>query len=455
METIISKVKENLTFLFEKNKLTENISKISVAFSGGRDSVVLLNILLQLKNIFNLDISCCYINHNLRGEESFDEENFVKSYCEKLNVKLYALSVSSDYWNKIGRDSIEMAARKVRYDFFYKIVKENRINYIAAAHHLNDKIETFFIQMLRTGGIETLTSIPLKNGKIIRPLINVKREEIDKFILENNLPFIEDSTNNKNIYKRNIVRNKLIPILKEINPGFEKSIVNLFNIIEEETSLFNKITEASYKDLIVCENRNYICIDRAEYIGNEIAVRKYILKKILKKLGYPTKPNKILLKNLSSDREKFLYSKENFYCKSLGNYIWFINTKNIAVMNRTFIIKNIPFKKNIGGDLFYIKKDIISNPKDSFCFKGEIKLPIKMRRLLSDDKLEISENNKKKIIKMLKDNKIPSILFEKIIIFESSEKEIIGYYLNKNFFRIDKKFYIKDFNEKNYIFYRN
>ncbi|HOV14839.1 MAG TPA: tRNA lysidine(34) synthetase TilS, partial [Spirochaetota bacterium] len=408
MEPMINRVIDNLNILIKKN------SKIVVALSGGKDSIALLNILLDLKEEFNIEVSCCYVNHNLRGSESAEEELFVKRYCKKQKIKLYSLSVPASYWSNIGRDSIEMAARKIRYDFFKKVAILNKINYIALAHHLNDKIETFFLQILRTGGLETLSSIPFKNKKIIRPFLNIKKEEIESYVIENNLPFIDDSTNSKNIYKRNIVRNKLIPIIEELNPGYKKSISNLFTIIEEENYFIQKQVSKSYKNVLISESKNFICFDKKEFLSNELVIQKHLIKRVLKKLNYPTKVNQILLKILTGTKERYFYKKGDFYCKSLGNFIWFINVKNIGFLNKPIVINSQNYEGKIRNNKFKFELNKVVNVKDNFTFSNFAKLPITIRNVLPDDSINILSDTNKKVIKILKDSKIPSMLFNRV-----------------------------------------
>ncbi len=454
MKKIVNKVTDNLNNLIKKD------SKILLAISGGKDSVALLNILLDIKEIFNIKIYCCYINHNLRNKESKVEELFVKRYCKSLKLKLFSLSIPTNYWDKIGRDSIEMAARKVRYNFLNKIATQNKIDYIALAHHFNDKIETFFLQILRGGGVETLSSIPIKNKKIIRPLLNVKRDEIEQYILDNNLSYIEDTTNTQNIYKRNIVRNELIPIVKSLNQSYEKTLDNFFKHIDEQNSFLLKLVDKEYLNILISEDTYFISIDKNKFESCDIVIQKYIVKKILEKLCYPTKINQILLKTLTAQKKestskKIVYKKESFYCRSLGNYIWFINTDILPDIKSQMVITSLESDYSIDKLKFKIdfKKGI--DPKSGFSFSNITKFPIKVRGLLDKDRLPITIANTKKIVDILKDKKIPQILLKTVLVFESNDGKIIGYYLNDFFFRTSKEFYISDYNERNYIFIKN
>ncbi|OHD05464.1 MAG: tRNA lysidine(34) synthetase TilS [Spirochaetes bacterium GWD1_27_9] len=436
MEQQLFRLKKNLQKLIKKN------SHILVAFSGGKDSVCLLNLLLNIKKEFNLKISVAYINHNLRGAESDEEEEFVTNYINSLNISLYKKVIQKEYWASLKKKSVEMEARKIRYDFFYKIANQNYIDYIATAHHLNDKIETFFIQILRAGGIETLTSIPTKNDKIIRPIINFSKKEIESYIEENKLKYIEDSTNNENLYKRNIIRNKIVPLLKEINPNFEKTFLKLFSNLDEEVYFYKKIINKFYKGILISKNNGFIVIDKERYDGFDVALKKNIIKLILKKLDFPTKPDKVLFGETCSQKSKYLYKKGDFLVKSIGNMLWLINLSKIKSFDKNITIESFPFHSQYLD--IQIKNTNEVNPKNNFCIKfDENDLPIKVRQIKNADTFEFDKNKNKSLVKLIKEMRIHTCLFNQIFVFENSIGKIIGFWLNNKFFRVSKIFYIE------------
>ena len=210
---------QNLSFL--KNK------KLLIAISGGIDSVVLTNLL----HSFKYNISLAHCNFYLRGKESNKDEVFVKELGIKLQIPTFTIQFdTNNYANEKGI-STQMAARELRYNWFEQIAKENQINYILTAHHKDDVLETFLINLTRGTGIDGLTGIPEVNKNIVRPLLPFSTNQILIYATKNKLNWREDQSNISTKYVRNKIRHKVIPFLKEINPNlldtFNKTIENL------------------------------------------------------------------------------------------------------------------------------------------------------------------------------------------------------------------------------------
>lgn len=212
-------INENLPFLKGK--------KLLLATSGGIDSMVLLYLCNQLK----LDARVAHCNFQLRGDESDEDEKFVKSQCEKLDVLLFVNHFDTKKFAEKQKLSIQVVARNLRYDWFNTLLINNDYDYILTAHHLDDSLETVLINFTRGSGLDGLTGIPQQNGNIVRPLLPFSRNEIVTFAKENKVKWREDSSNASDKYLRNKLRHNVIPILKELNPSlldsFEKSISNL------------------------------------------------------------------------------------------------------------------------------------------------------------------------------------------------------------------------------------
>ncbi len=200
----------------EQNALATREDKILLTVSGGVDSMVLLD--LFSKSDYSIGVAHC--NFQLRGEESEEDEVVVAKRAEMYGVPIY--NKRFDTLGEMERtgDSMEMAARRLRYDWFNEIAREHGYTVIAVAHHADDSIETFFINLLRGTGLRGLTGIKKEFGKVVRPLTFATRKEIVEYATANHIPYREDSSNRSTKYLRNKIRLGIIPRVREINPKF-------------------------------------------------------------------------------------------------------------------------------------------------------------------------------------------------------------------------------------------
>ena len=220
----------------EKEDLRENDSPVLLAVSGGIDSVVMADLFHRAK--INFVIAHC--NFQLRGKESDSDEKFVEQLAKKYSVTFFATKFETKIFSKANKLSTQEAARKLRYDWFEAVCTKHDIEFIATAHHLNDSIETFFINLLRGTGIEGLKGIPIKNGRIIRPLLKFTKTEIETYAQKRKLKHREDSSNKEDLYLRNKIRHQLNPLLNNLNPRFETVMHQTMSNLELPLEIFSK-----------------------------------------------------------------------------------------------------------------------------------------------------------------------------------------------------------------------
>lgn len=214
----------------ERFALLENTKEVTVALSGGADSMSLLYAFFNLKERLGISLSAAHLNHMIRGEEALRDEEFVKKQCEKLGVPLFCERIDVPNFAREHKLSTELAAREVRYDFLSRVSK----GVVATAHTASDNLETLLFNLARGSALKGLCGIPPKRGIFIRPLILSTRAEVEEYCRKNGIEYVTDSTNLSDEYTRNKIRHNVIPVLKQINPSAEKAAVRTAAELSED-----------------------------------------------------------------------------------------------------------------------------------------------------------------------------------------------------------------------------
>ncbi len=227
---MLNKIKKHI----EDNALLDGNDHVLVGLSGGADSVCLLTVLCEL----GYRTSAAHCNFQLRGEESTRDELFVRDLCEKMGVRLHVTHFDTCGYAREHGQSIEMAARELRYGYFSRLMKEEGYSKTAIAHHSDDSIETMLINLLRGTGLRGLCGIRAKNGKTVRPLLCCSREEVLGFLRERSQAYVTDSTNLSTDYVRNKVRLQLLPLMQEISPSARETLLTTISNLQEEEKVY-------------------------------------------------------------------------------------------------------------------------------------------------------------------------------------------------------------------------
>ena len=308
-------MEDNIDKIF-KNKLKSlKQSKFLIALSGGVDSMVLSDLFNKNK----LDFSIAHCNFKLRSKESDDDEDFVLNWCAKNKIQSYISRFNTTNYCKKNKIGIQEGARNLRYDWFYKLKDLYNFDYIVTAHHLDDQIETYLINSMRGSGLNGLVGIPEKQNNLFRPLLEILKDQILEYAKSNNIDFREDSSNLKNDYYRNMIRNSIIPEFKRFDDNvmlkFQTTINNL-----NSTKIFADITLNEIKSKIfdLAENNIKINIDDLK----KLKPMDYYVHHLFVEFQFDSKE---IIKLFKSDSGKYIKSNSHKLTKK-KNYL--IITKN-------------------------------------------------------------------------------------------------------------------------------
>lgn len=380
--------------------------KILVAFSGGKDSLMLLDFINKQRESLNIYAGACHINHGLRHTAKRDED-FCRLYCLKNNIEFYTYNISEELKNdNIG--GTESSARKYRYKYLLQTVKENNYDFLFTAHTYSDDIESFFVDLYTGASLFTLGGIMYENNQIIRPMLNITTEMVNDYIAENNLEPVFDETNNDIKYVRNRIRHKLIPVLYGCGNEFEKSVIKL----QKES---NRLNEYLYKKVkhVILKQDNIIILKRYSFMELEDMEKEYLLGKVFSLFFRVSK-------SILNEALSFLNNNDSKRLDLPNGYVIEQSYNSIKI-----------FKKILVSDYFYNK------PAGAALFKTD-EFQIEFFNELKDKNLIIRNRNKgdklgrKKLKDLFIDKQIELFERDRAVIIEENNVIIWTEYISKN-----------------------
>lgn len=405
----------------EKENLIEKKDKIVVAVSGGPDSVSMLHLLWSIRKTYDLTLYVCHLNHMLRGKDADDDALYVKELSDELDIKAYIFEEDIETFARENKMSFEEAARERRYALFETVKTETSSNKIAVAQNMNDQAETMLMRLFRGSGLEGLTSIKYTRDDIIRPLLNVSRDDIEAYCDVHQLKPRIDKTNYETDYTRNKIRLELIPYIKKhFNPKIVEGLYQTSQLLQSDLNFFDDYLDEIMSDMDI----NQIPINKLPKHG---AIRNRLFRKMIEIHSGD-------LKGITFD---------------------LIGRLNSLVENRRhgskILIKDITFEISY-DDVIVYKNDVHQriDPMDDFkfldkpCEKGELITidkdkvvgQLKIRHRLPGDKFKpLGMKGHKKLKDYFIDIKLPANKRDDVLLLCDDEAIIwvVGYRMNDDY----------------------
>lgn len=363
-------------------QLFNETDKLLVAVSGGKDSMVLLDLLQQ----GNFNISVAHVNFKLRNAASDTDQYFVKTHCEEQNIPFFTTNFETKKHAATNGISTQMAARELRYDWFEKILSEDGFDYLLTAHHANDNAETALLNLTRGTGISGLTGISAKKNSLVRPLLVFTREEIDNYAFEHDIKWREDASNASTDYARNMIRHEVIPKLKTLNPNLESTFQRSVVRLSAAEFAWDALIESVKKEVWI-EERNAIQI-KAEKVRSH-PHNLAITEALLKPYGFTWQQTEDVLSAANS--ASFLTETHTLF---IDRKDWFLVTKE-SLKPVNFLVNDVSEKVKVNGTEFsfeildsFPEKQDLQNPDFAFLNYQKLQFPLTIRTWQQGDKFQ-------------------------------------------------------------------
>ena len=405
----------------KKNALFTPQQKILLAVSGGKDSVLMA----QLFKLCNYNFSISHCNFNLRADEAQRDESFVRLLANSFDVKFHVTHFDTKGYAVDHQISTQMAARDLRYQWFDQVRVEGNYDYVAVAHHQSDSIETLLLNLTRGTGISGMHGILPKRDKIIRPILFLSRVQIDELVEENDINFVEDSSNESSKYARNKIRLNVIPQLREINPNLEETFAqNIIRFAETEEVVNAFIAQKKLE--VINEINGDICLAINKI--KELKPQKLIVFELLKPYHFSSKVIDDLLNSLDKQSGTLFYSathsatidRDRVLISALRNEkeidVQFLHPKDDYVIAGEAKIS-----------IFYTESTLIeNNPLKAFVDLNQLIFPLIIRFWQDGDRfMPLGMRNFKKLSDFFIHQKVPLPQKAKIPIVVNGNGEII------------------------------
>lgn len=359
MEEIIEKVGETIAH----HRLLKRGDSVLVALSGGPDSIALLHLLYELKGKYHISLAAAHLDHGIRPE-SAEEREFCRNLCRRLKVRFHSKKVNVPALSKKTGLSLEEAGRQARYGYFDSLSQRFGYSKIATGHTADDSVETIIFNMIRGSGLRGIAGIPAKRSRIIRPLIDVGKDEIVRWLKANGIEYVVDRTNLSMAFTRNMIRRRIIPQLEKLNPRARRNILRMAKFAAEEVKFIDSLAVSVFEKALKQAGKSKIALDLGKLKGYDRKLRKRVIGEAYVRLnGSRTRPL-----SGSLERAAGLLDGRNGARAPLGRNIWIEKSHGRIFVFRDFARRkevhlSIPGRTTIPDSDVHLEAEILRRSK--------------------------------------------------------------------------------------------
>ncbi len=408
-------MKTNIYEYIKGKKLFNKTEPIIVALSGGIDSMVLFDILYKQ----NPHVIIAHVNHNKR-EESIDEYNYIRKMAKEYNVPFEGFTLKPEENKNFHHDS-----RLKRYDFFKAVAQKYQANKIAVAHHLDDQVETVLMRIVRGTSFSGYSGIKEirydRNVSIIRPLMDIKKEQITEYAKENEIKYFDDKSNNEDIYTRNRFRNNIIPLLKQENPNLDNKIIQLAEYIDSADEVLEEKTKEFLNEFSLYSNVSLVDFNKLNKVLKIKVIQHMVNNTTDNSVEVNYEQYKAIIDICANDVPNQMFTLQNEYNFVKEYEVIYIAKEEPIKPTNIKIAKEGEYFVDDNKSYIFTSKKITHNYSNYFelCY-NELVFPLYIRNRNNGDKMILNIGSKK-VKDILIDQKIPKSLRDRLLLISNDE----------------------------------
>ncbi len=408
--SLVDRVKKTI----ERFSLIEEGMGVLVGLSGGIDSVVLFHLLLELAPLYGWKVEAAHFHHGLRGEEADRDQSFVEALAEEWGVHLEVGKGDVIALARKRKKGLEEAAREARYAFLRKVKAQRRLQVLAVAHTLSDAVETFFMRLIKGASPYGLRGILPRKGDTVRPLIEVTREEVERYCMKEDLSFVEDSSNRDVDHLRNWVRWRLLPLLKEQNPKVEEAVARLIEIIREENQYMEIKVQEALKAILRKDGHEKE-VPKDALVSLPLGLRRRVFLGLIHSMGGDAQWDHLRSLDvlLKGEGEAEVHLPKGLKVMREGGSIWFTQSKEEPRENGAQVLVSDTGIYALGEYLFHFMElgeegeVVAKSPWSLLLDREKVEFPMIIRYKRPKDEIFLQNVGHKKLQDLFVDAKLP------------------------------------------------